>query len=298
MFPKLQYGQYLGQTQRALEFADFSLRDVTYVPGQDLRPHAHEHAILAFNLLGDCSERVGTYEWHLGPSMLRYHPPDEVHADRIGGGGWRVFTIEFTVGTFERLRDERAMLDRPVILEDIYLTTLGRRLYREFRTADDVAALAIEALVLEIAGEAARRDAADRERRVPRWLRLADEALRTQFIRPPALPQLAREVGVHPVHLARVFHRVFGQTIGDHVRSLRVDFACRRMRDRHLPLSTIALLAGFADQSHFCRTFRRMVGMTPSQYRNLFADGTAQPAPLRTISTSRRICSTSAAAPS
>jgi AraC family transcriptional regulator len=33
------------------------------------------------------------------------------------------------------------------------------------------------------------------------------------------------------------------------------------------PLATIAASAGFADQSHFCRVFKQLVGQTPSQFR-------------------------------
>jgi AraC family transcriptional regulator len=272
MLPKLGYAKYHGQTLRKVEFPDFSLADIAYAPALTLRPHAHEHAILCFNMLGGCTEWVGSSEWTLEPSTLRYHAPDEVHADRIGSDGWRIFTVEFTTEAYQRLADQNVVFDGPTQLHDVYLATLGRRLYREFRDIDDASALAIESLVLEVAVEAARRAPLGRETRIPKWLRNAEDLLRERFTRSIVLSAVAREVGVHPVHLARTFHRTFGQTMGDFIRMLRVDFACSRMRNR-ASLASIALSAGFADQSHFCRTFKRVVGMTPSDYRDLFADG-------------------------
>jgi len=51
------------------------------------------------------------------------------------------------------------------------------------------------------------------------------------------------------------------------VRELRIDFA-REQLAGHAPLSDIAAAAGFYDQSHFSRCFKRHVGVTPAAYRS------------------------------
>ena len=51
---------------------------------------------------------------------------------------------------------------------------------------------------------------------------------------------------------------------------VRVEFACRHLATSDLALIEIALLAGFAYQSHFTRTFRRLMRMTPGQFRRNF----------------------------
>jgi AraC family transcriptional regulator len=48
---------------------------------------------------------------------------------------------------------------------------------------------------------------------------------------------------------------------------LRIEDACRRLATSDAPLVAIALDAGFADQSHFAKTFKRQTGMTPAEYR-------------------------------
>jgi hypothetical protein len=48
---------------------------------------------------------------------------------------------------------------------------------------------------------------------------------------------------------------------------VRIDFACVELANSDAPLVDIALAAGFCDQSHFTRTFRRYTGMVPSLFR-------------------------------
>jgi AraC family transcriptional regulator len=55
--------------------------------------------------------------------------------------------------------------------------------------------------------------------------------------------------------------------LGDHVRKLRIEFACHRLATSDTPLADIALTAGFSDQSHFSNTFKRYTGMTPAAFR-------------------------------
>jgi AraC family transcriptional regulator len=81
------------------------------------------------------------------------------------------------------------------------------------------------------------------------------------------LADIAEAVGVHPVHLAQTFHKSYRCTVGDYVRRLRIESTCRELATSEAPIVEIALAAGFCDQSHFTRTFKRLTGIAPSQYR-------------------------------
>ena len=67
------------------------------------------------------------------------------------------------------------------------------------------------------------------EKRAPGWLRRVEERLRATYGEPPALGDLAREAGVHPVHLSRTYRRFRGEGIGDFVRRCRVAEAARHI---------------------------------------------------------------------
>jgi AraC-like DNA-binding protein len=73
------------------------------------------------------------------------------------------------------------------------------------------------------------------------------------------------------VHFAAVFRRHYGCSVGEYLRRRRVHRARQRLAETDLPLAEIATEAGFADQSHLTRMFKRFVGLTPGQYRTFLA---------------------------
>src|SRR4029450_3017655 len=139
-----------------------------------------------------------------------------------------------------------------------------------FSARDTYSALALESISTELL-IAASRQHSKRERKPPLWLGRVKEYLRENFSEAPTLDELAAAVGVHPTHLSRVFRQFERCTVGDYIREVRVDYARRRLLTSNEPLIEIALAAGFADQTHFTRSFKRVTGMTPAEYRRLFA---------------------------
>jgi AraC-like DNA-binding protein len=128
--------------------------------------------------------------------------------------------------------------------------------------------LALEGLALEILAEVARLPVLATEPTPPRWLRAVRDLLHDCFSENLSLATLASVVDIHPAHLARAFRRYYGCTVGDYLRKQRIDFACREIL-RNRPFAEVALAAGFFDQSHFAKVFKRIVGMSPSAFHNL-----------------------------
>ena len=113
-----------------------------------------------------------------------------------------------------------------------------------------------------------RPDPSEPARARPRWLAACLDLLHADYATPLTLAGVAARVGVHPVHLSRAFRQRFGQTLGEYVNRLRVRSACEQLRRARPPaLVEVALMTGFADQSHLCRVFKRLVGCSPGRYR-------------------------------
>jgi AraC-like DNA-binding protein len=102
------------------------------------------------------------------------------------------------------------------------------------------------------------------ERRIAESLRLIEGAVEETL----SLSALARKARMSPYHFLRVFRAVVGMTPHQFVLGLRLRRAAARMRDTAASISAIAYESGFNDLSEFNRRFRRVMGMTPSAYRN------------------------------
>lgn len=78
---------------------------------------------------------------------------------------------------------------------------------------------------------------------------------------------LAGLIGISVGQLFRAFKVSIGIAPLHYVAARRVDLACSLMRTSNDSLAHIALSAGFCDQSHLCRVFRRRMGNTPAAWR-------------------------------
>lgn len=79
------------------------------------------------------------------------------------------------------------------------------------------------------------------------------------------LDEAARLLGASPTHLVRAFTREHGVPPHRYLTGRRVDLARRLLLDGHPP-AEVAVAAGFYDQAHLGRHFRRLVGTTPARY--------------------------------
>lgn len=85
--------------------------------------------------------------------------------------------------------------------------------------------------------------------------------------RPLGLKQLADALGQSESHLRAKFRQTTGKGLGGHVRSLRIQKACRLLRITGLRIGTIADQCGFDSVYSFSRAFKTACGMSPRAYR-------------------------------
>jgi len=137
-------------------------------------------------------------------------------------------------------------------------------LLRELRQPAPCSLLAIEGLALELLAGAVRPAGAQADK--PAWLERAHELVVETFAQPLTLGGVAASVGAEPARLSTAFRRRFGQSLGEYVRTLRVEYV-RAALATDRPLADIACAAGFADQAHCTRIFKRRTGLTPGAYR-------------------------------
>ena len=80
--------------------------------------------------------------------------------------------------------------------------------------------------------------------------------------------QLSEVFFVNPSYLSRLFSQRFGITITEFITSTRVGHAKRLLLTTNAPIVSIALNVGFDDANYFARVFKKITGISPTEYRN------------------------------
>jgi AraC family transcriptional regulator len=256
---------------RTREVSGFRLMEHLYSPKTKLPVHVHEQALLWIAMKGHCNEVYGGKVREHKTLTVEFLPAHETHTLHFPLVEMRSFAIGIAPHWLDRMREYSLSLNHSEHSRGGLLAGFFMKLYEEFREMDEASPLAIEGLVLEMLAEVARRQVRVSDHKPPRWLAQALELLREEFSDHLTIAYVAGSVGVHPVHLAREFRKFYRCTIGEHIRRLRIEHACRELCGSDAALAAIASAAGFSDQSHFSRTFKRLMQMTPAQYRAGFS---------------------------
>jgi AraC family transcriptional regulator len=205
--------------------------------------------------------------FHAHPGITLWRPAGTWHAAAAHERGATLLSVDFDAAWLVRARIAAPLQASHAEFHGGMLAHFGAMLAHEFHHADEVSGVAIEGILLGVLAEASRKLAAAAERKPPEWLERARKMIEARFAERLTLEEIAAAVEIHPVHLARAYRHHFRMTVGEHIRRLRIEFACREMAATLSPLAAIALAAGFADQSHFSRSFRQHTGLTPAEYR-------------------------------
>ncbi len=227
----------------------------------------HEHVLPCFTLTDKCvyREQLGSKTFHHPVNSIIWRPGEISHADSMAQANGRIFSVYIKDELIRQFADY-AKTPAEFSENNSYLVFLARRLRNEFRHWSQGSELIAEGLVLEMLGHAAKKDS--RTRTVsPLWLDRIVEKLECEFLQEHSNERLAREAGVHPVHLSRTFRKHYGKSIGRFIKEKRVQHAMLLIEQGRMTLAEIASASGFSDQSHLSRGFKEVVGITPGAFR-------------------------------
>lgn len=271
MRSRLPDKQFDGVSITEQNASGFLLTELFYEPDTKISKHWHEQANFCIATSGSCNEIYEGKYREFQALTWNFLPAGDTHSLIISRAGMRAFSIKIAPCWLERAREYSLAIEAPVHSTGGTLGWLLLKLYREYQNMDEASPLTVEGLVLEMLAEVSRSRVKRVESHPPRWLRQAKDFLHAHFSESLQLANIAGAVSVHPGHLAREFHRHYRCTIGEYIRRLRIEQTCREIVLSDSSLAQIALSAGFSDQSHFSRIFKRQTGMSPAEYRAVFS---------------------------
>jgi len=234
-------------------------------------PHVHDETRIVVVVDGSFDEQSAKQSRRCEPGFAIFRPAGEVHSERYDTGGGTYVSVALSPEACDDppLRDVLARLG-PYVRSPV-LRALGSRLADEILHADRWSALSVQGLSLEIVAAMGRRRA-DQHGRQPRFIASVCEMLHNDRSRHWTLDGISAATDVAASNVSRSFRRHVGMSIGDYLRSLRVQEARRLIVSTERTLADIAAETGFSDQSHLTRSFRRVLGIAPSTYRQTAID--------------------------
>src|SRR5262245_7533290 len=258
----------LGARIRCVEFEGLRVSESRYAPGARLTSHAHDFTYVSLVLRGGFEERVGRSGELARSASVVVMPRGVTHEECFGPLGARSVTVTLKASFLK----EVARLGRPFEPWRWFhggpVARIMLRLYREDLLDGSAAELGLSEMLVELAVSIGC-EGSRAVRSTRRCVNAALERLRACGGAGVRLGELAADLGSDPAYLARAFRRHMGCTMSAYRRRLWVREAAHLLASTQAPLGSVALSAGFADQSHLCRVFKAELGVTPQAYRVL-----------------------------
>lgn len=241
--------------------------------------HFHEHYVIGFIERGRRNLKVRGGCHLTAPGDLLLFNPGENHACEAQDGqplDYRCINIEPAVmarAAQEIFGNERQPLfAQPVVFHCEFIDEL-----RELHTMiirgergvqkEERFYFVLEQLLRDYAEAGEREPIAERRAEV----KAVCSYLAAHASEPVSLDTLGEIAGLSKYHLLRAFTKETGITPYSYLETIRIDRAKTLLRQGIVPAEA-ALCAGFSDQSHFTNAFKRFIGLTPGQYRRVFAE--------------------------
>lgn len=259
-------GQFYGKTNETLFLNGIVLNDADYV-NEKVDWHYHENAYFTFLLQGGSLDGNKKNIHECSAGSLLFQNWQDPHYNVKSKHFTRGFHVEIDPSWFNNFHIPVQVVEGSIRITDPSLKTLMYNVFKESKFYTGKSQLAIDTLLIQLLSSLTPEKRTCNNQ-VPAWVRVIKEALHAA---PDhwKLIDLAKIANVHPVHLSRQFPKYFKATLGDYIRTIKVQKALSLLPNEHLTLTSIAAECGFADQSHFIRSFKSCFKITPLHYRKL-----------------------------
>ncbi|KGQ20524.1 Transcriptional regulator, AraC family [Lysobacter dokdonensis DS-58] len=234
------------------------------IPEHDIHRHQHDDMHFVLLLAGQyASDARGMPAVCAEPALI-LNPPGTEHRDRFKSRDGLFVSLTMPFDAWAELACDIQVPDGPLRMDRRALSR-AMRLLPELWQWDTASPLAVESIVAELLADRRIEQASARPDAI---LDRVIERLEDDRAHVPSIRELAALVGLHPVYLARMFRRRFGQSPSEWIRRRRLHRALSAVA-RGCAVADTAAALGFVDQSHLHRCFVAEFGMTPGAFRRL-----------------------------
>ncbi|MFI5452739.1 chromate resistance protein ChrB domain-containing protein [Pedobacter sp. UC225_61] len=250
--------------------------EIIYIPFDQVIAKAKELNAVPFDLPGveySHYEDQCTFDYFLKKHKLKDDALDRLAAiirgadtDRLDFAPQAAGLSAIFLGLSQNIKDDHELLEIGMKIYD-GLYTWAKYLFDQKHTQAPV-----EQLLLDVYHKYLKAGM----KKAPAWTMELREMIQDQMDTNMSisLRQASDELEINPAYLSREFSKYFDNlSFGDYIRKMRIDKAIVLLETTTYPLTEIAYLTGFSDQSHFTRIFKKQTGENPSAYRKISRKG-------------------------
>lgn len=238
--------------------------------------HAHETFSIGIVTSGRCGYLNGRTQQSIGAGTVVLMNPGDTHAcnPEREGGAWSYrmlyFDVAWLTGIQQELGRDRSDQFRPYRASASTEPALYAGVHRLYDLLTDPYADTLEkhseATAFMTTVHRVMSPMPDVASHGHRGLARAADFIRSNHARSLKLEEICAAADLSPSYLIRAFNLRYGLTPHAYLINCRIEFSRAQLR-RGRPIAEVALAAGFADQAHLQRSFKRLVAATPGQYR-------------------------------
>lgn len=246
--------------------------------GRDVNYARHWHETFSVGIItgGRSSYTNGTHSEVVEQGTLVVMNPGEVHVcNPIDGAAWSFLMFYLDAGWMGRLQAELRGIATSAFLPYTcaalhapHLADAGIRLFAVL-TDTDSDRLMREVCVTDFVGllDSELTPVSAPDANAETRIELAAKHIDAHFAQTLRLEELCVTTGLSASYLIRAFKKRYGVAPHEYQTNRRIQFGKSRLREG-VSIAQVALEAGFADQAHFQRIFKRLTAATPGQYQH------------------------------
>ncbi len=263
---ELQKEKYLGNTKKIFNNPQgIAVVETEYQSKVYEGWHSHNNAHITLFLKGGTTEKRKNFSETLGRGSLLFYHSDELHLNQDTLFPSKNINIEIEENLLKELQISEATIEKSV--QNSTLTKfLILKIFKESLVADAFSGDTINMLFAQLSNSNAH---SERFEKSPFWVKSLKELLNDCWNENPNLQDLAQVLNLNPITISKHFPKYFGCTLGEYMRRIKINRSLSLIESNQSNLTEIGFQCGFADQSHFIRTFKNQTGFLPKQFQKL-----------------------------
>lgn len=255
-----QSNQYFGITTASLRTENFNISLTNHSANSKIASHAHNKPYLCLLASGTYKEESNTTDI-IEPGEVLYRVANYEHSNRFLSTGGLCLNVEFNdyeqFITLNEIQLPSKVSKQKGVLE-LYKLIYG---LKQGLPNDIINIYCYESMIASIHVFNGTGD--------NHWVKKVKELINDNPLESISLDKLSLEFSLHPNYIVRKFKEITGFKLSEYLTRTRLEHSLKQLLTNKESITSIALDTGFYDQSHYNKSFKKLIDTSPSHFRKV-----------------------------